>query len=240
MLNKLKKEDKMYFTHLIELSSGNGKYSDFLDNRRYLLWIKLANYYNIEYELVERIVDASKKVIWFGSIRKKDNCVSIYHGKCRNNVTHQQVLGALFGIGLNNNTIGDILVDNNNFYFTNLTRLNTFVENNLLLVGKQRVELEKIEYLEWHKDKFIILTLTVSSNRLDNIVSKLSNSSRSNSQSIIKNNGVLVNYEIVNKYEMSVNCDDIISIYHVGKFKIGKIVGNTKKNKLILEVLKYN
>ena len=49
-----------------------------------------------------------------------------------NNLKHSQILGTLFSLGLDDSLIGDIFVEDGYFYYTNLTRMNSFIENNLV------------------------------------------------------------------------------------------------------------
>ena len=240
-LNNLKKEDKMKFSHLIEMSySNSSQTSDFLDEREFELWKKVASHCGIEYKVIEKVPNCGKRVIYFNTSNDSIDSVTIYYGECKDNITHRQVLGSLFGIGLNTNTIGDILVEDNHFYFTNLTRLNDFVEKNLLSIGKKPVMLKTVDSVIWNKDLFITFNITINSMRLDSIISKIVGTSRSKAQDLINNHSVLVNFDEAVNITYLVKENDIISIYRVGKFKIGNVVGNTKKNKIILEINKYN
>lgn len=54
------------------------------------------------------------------------------------------------------------------------------------------------------------------------------------------NQKVFVNYECETKNTKIVKVDDLITIRGKGKFKITKIIGNTKKGKMNIMVQYYN
>ena len=171
---------------------------------------------------------------------EKKYSITIYHGICKYPVRHPEVLGSLFQIGLHTNTIGDIVVEDNEFYFTNLTRLNSFVEDNLVNIGKQKVTLNKIDIISLTKERYQKITIVVNSMRLDTVISRLANISRNGALEKLKNKEIFVNFQEVMKPTYLLKEQDILSIRRVGKFKIGKILQETRKNKILLEIKKYN
>ena len=243
-MNGLEKSDKIIISNLLDKyllyeKKGVSSYSNFLDLRVLSLFENRVKNKNISYEIIEKIPNSEKKVIWFGPLDKENEVMTIYHGICQNAVRHQDVLGSLFSIGLNNNTIGDIVVEDNSFYFTNLTKLNSFVEDNLTKIGNQQVILDKVDNVNFTKEHYYNIEIVVNSMRLDAIISRLANISRSSALEKLKNNEIYVNFKEQNKPTLILKDNDILSIRRVGKFKIGKILNTTKKDKIILEIKKY-
>ena len=111
-------------------------------------------------------------------------------------------------------------------------------KNNLKQIKNSSILLEKISDLKIEK-KYFDYQITTNSMRLDSLISKLSNLSRKDSQDKIINKEVLLNQQEVTKSTIIVNENDIISIRKIGKFKIDKIIGISKKNKLIVNIKKY-
>ncbi len=211
--------------------------SNFLDLYDLKLWENRIKKYNLNYSVYQENADCEKYLIYFGEL---ENFITIYKGTCFKNITHRDVLGSLFAIGLDNSTIGDIFVDNNVFYLTNLTKMNSFLEQNLLKIGNQSVKLEVVSKINHSLAKYQLLNILVSSLRLDNIVCKLANLSRNQANFSISNHQVLVNSQETLKSDYLIKTDDIISIRQIGKFRIGEILSVTKKNKIVLEIKKYN
>lgn len=243
ILNGLNKDDKILIASLIDkyekyLKSGKEVTSNFLSSSEIDLFNNRLKKYNIDYHIIEKIEDSDKKIIGFGNEELLKNYITIYHGVSSNKIEHKDILGTLFSIGFTYNTIGDIYIDNNDFYLTNLTRLNKYLVENFTKVKNSTIKLNIIDSIKIEK-KYLDLEISVNSLRIDSIISKLSNLSRNDSQDKIKNNDILINSKEINKSTTLIKEDDIISIRKVGKFKIGRIIGTTKKNKIILEVKKY-
>lgn len=241
----LEKNDKMIISNLIDKYYLYEKkkipsYSNFLDLRVLSLFESRVKNEDISYKIIEKIPDSEKKVVWFGPLDDGDDSVTLYHGVCQNLVRHQDVLGCLFKIGLNTSTIGDIVVEDNEFYFTNLTRLNTFVEDNLVNIGKQKVTLNKVNNISLTKERYQEIMIVVNSMRLDTIISRLANISRNGALEKLKNKEIYVNFQEILKPTYILKEQDILSIRKVGKFKIGNILNTTRKNKILLEIKKYN
>ena len=91
-----------------------------------------------------------------------------------------------------------------------------------------------------NKERYQNIEIVVNSLRLDIIVSKLANISRSKALEKIRNHEIHLNFKEQNKSTYLLKKDDILSIRRVGKFKIGKVLNVTKKDKFILEIRKYN
>ena len=149
-------------------------------------------------------------------------------------------MGTLFSIGYDIDTIGDIFVNDDNIYITNLTRLNSFLESCLYSIKNKRVELKMADEIILKTDRFITLKIVIPSYRLDVIVSKLAHVSRNDSIKVINDNMVLLNYEEVTNKNKIVNIGDIISIRKVGKFIINKELLVSKKDNYLVEIKKYN
>lgn len=202
--------------------------------------LKLATSYlnseKINYSIYEPYPFMEKKIIYFGDY---DNFVTFYKISISKEITHPNILGTLFSLGLTPNTIGDIFIEDGYFYYTNLSRMNPFLEHNFLTINNEKITLNRVSEIIIKRKQFEEYTIMVSSLRIDNIISKLASCSRNQALDMIKNKLVLLNYEEEIKAHTILKKDDIISIRRVGKFKIGEEKGYTKKNNLILEIYKY-
>ncbi|MDD6224105.1 MAG: YlmH/Sll1252 family protein [bacterium] len=240
LLLDLSKDDKMKIANLLDKyeryqKTKQASYSNFLDPRIYKIWKGKTTKLNLEYTTVEVIPACEKRVISFG---KYDHPVSSYFGTTQNPVTHRDILGSLFSIGMNPDTIGDIFVEKDGFYLTNLTKFNSYLEENFRKIGKEKVTLKKVSTIILRENHFQEFTILISSLRLDSLISKLSHISRKQAKQLLNDQFVLVNYQEV-KDTYFVKEEDVISIRRVGKFQIGRVVGKTKKENLILEIKKY-
>ena len=200
------------------------KITRFLDNK------------NIEYGVYDKYPFLEKKIIYFGEY---DNYITIFKAKKSDKIKHSNILGTLFSLGLTDDVIGDIIVMDDYFYLTTLTRLSSFIKNNLTIINGERIELLEETDIVLNKDRFLKTKLLVSSMRVDTIVSKITNTNRLKVNSMIKDNIILVNYNTVKSSSLILKNNDILSIRKYGKYIIKNIIGTTKKNNLVLEIEKY-
>lgn len=107
-------------------------------------------------------------------------------------------------------------------------------------VGRNNVEVEKrdLEVIANYKVEYESNKYLCSSLRIDNVVSSITNLSRSSVDELFKDDNVLLNYEIVKKFRV-IEEGDILSIRRFGKYKFNQDLGKNKKNKFIVEILKY-
>ena len=213
----------------------NNKHTLFLDQKE-LLDIKSKinkNKYNIYYPN-----KSSEKVILY-----KDNIpsVSLYKINSFNELKHQQILGSLMSLNISSSYLGDIIKYQDNFYFYILSDLDNFINEEFKYVGNNKITIEKIdlEYLKDYEREYEEIEFIVSSNRIDNVISRLINTNRDKVIDIIKNKDVILNYSILTKNSYNLKENDIFSIRRYGKYKYVGIKNTTKKDKIVVSVLKY-
>lgn len=236
-----KKEDRVLIKSVIDKymkyeKTNISTYTNFLDIRQYKLIEKILKHEKISFNTYKACEECEKLLIYFGNY---EDYVTVYSFK-NSDIKHKDVLGTLFSFGYDIDTIGDIFINEDVIYITNLSRLNNFLENSLYSIKNKRVKLEKVNEIILKEDRFINLKIVIPSYRLDVIVSKLAHLSRNDSIKIINNNMVLLNYEEVTNNSKIVNIGDIISIRKVGKFIINKELLVSKKDNYLVEIKKYN
>lgn len=229
------KEDRMIISNIIDKYEKNKKTgintsTNFCDEKI----ISIINKTKIPYQSIKPHEYCNKEVIYFGN---EENYITIYkiYGKFK----HNEILGTLFSLGLDHYTIGDIIVEEDYFYLTNLTRLNNIIETGLYEINKTRIKKEIVNEIIVTKNRFAEFNIIVPSYRLDCIVSKLGCMGRNESQKYIEDGLVLLNYNEAN-YKRIVKKGDIISIRKNGKYIIDEELQKTKKDNIVLSIKKYN
>lgn len=235
-----RKEDKILLANILDKyksyqKTGRSVCSNFLNSEKLKLVTNYLNHKKISYSIYEPYPFLEKKIIYFGEY---DNFITFYKAKI-NDINHSNILGTLFSLGIDDSLIGDIFVEDGYFYYTNLTRMNSFLESNLVLIKNELIKLIKVDEIILNKNHFETTKILVSSMRLDCIVSKLTSKSRSQVNSMILDKLILLNYHEVKNINTILKEDDVLSIRKYGKYKIGKKLGNTKKDNIILEIIKY-
>ena len=156
-------------------------------------------------------------------------------------LTHREILGSLFGLNINEEFFGDIIIDQNEYYFYVMEEIKDFILNNLIMIGNKKVKLKEVNvnYLNDYKRKYETYEFIVSSLRLDTVIAKIIGCNRDKIKDKIHNKEIVVNYNIINSSSYIFKEGDIFSIKKYGKYKFKGIVKTTKKDNYIVRCWKY-
>ncbi|WP_366914649.1 YlmH/Sll1252 family protein [Clostridium sp.] len=153
---------------------------------------------------------------------------------------HKDYLGAIMSLGIERNKLGDLILIENSCYLPVTEDISNYIILNLNKIGRSPVEIKVIEDL--HKVpslQFEEIIINVKSLRIDSVVAKLINASRSIGVQFIDNGKVLLNYVKSKDKSQEIKFDDRITIRGTGKFIIGNLIGDTKSGKHKILVKKY-
>ena len=130
--------------------------------------------------------------------------------------------------------IGDIIVQNNLCNIIVSRNVTEYILNNFKFVGHEKIEVKEI-YL----DEIMIpedfskeVKTTVSSLRLDNIISAGYGISREKSSSLVKGEMVKLNHVVVKSAVKPVREGDLISVRGKGRLEIREIGGTSKSGRI--------
>jgi RNA-binding protein YlmH len=153
-------------------------------------------------------------------------------------IEHPQVLGTLMSLGLKRGKFGDILFEGERIQFFAAREVSDYIKDNLESIGRAGVKLKELDMQaaisseeKWAEDE-----LTVSSLRLDTIVSGIHHLSRQKSQLYIQQGLVKVNWTLIENTSFECDQGDLISVRGHGRAKIMSIEGKTKKEKWRIHV----
>lgn len=156
------------------------------------------------------------------------------------NLGHRDYLGAVLGLGIRRNKIGDLLLKENVCYLTVCEEIEEFLVNNLNSIGKSPCKVTVVEdNFEELVPNFKEEIILVQSLRIDSIVSKLIRASRNRAQTMIEEGMVLLDYNRVKDKSREVKNQERITIRGHGKYVLDKIIGNSKSGKFKVLVKKY-
>ncbi|HEU5139732.1 MAG TPA: RNA-binding protein [Bacillales bacterium] len=148
-------------------------------------------------------------------------------------IGHRDLLGALMGIGLKREKFGDLLFQDGQVQFVVAKEIASYVRLNLTEVGSSPVELEEIPIQEilvvpesWSEQGG-----TVSSLRLDAVLSEVYRLSRAKITPLIRKGFVKVNWKTVEQPSYSLRTGDYLSFRGKGRSKLLGVEGPTKKGK---------
>lgn len=158
------------------------------------------------------------------------------------NYTHRDYLGAVMQIGLNRDRIGDIIVYEDEAYIFVLEENTKYIASSLESIKKfSKSIIEIIDYNEVpiKEAEFEKIEISISSMRLDNVVSSIAKISRKKALELLLDEKIFVNAKVETKSTKVLKENDILVIRGKGKFIISNISENDRKNKMFLEIKKY-
>lgn len=155
-------------------------------------------------------------------------------------LTHRDFLGTLMSLGINRDTVGDILIEDGRCVLFVRSSVVPFIVSQLQKVGGVGLKVEQgfEEPLPLGRGTEPI-TDTIASPRLDCMVAALTGLSREKSAGLIT--AGLVQLNASEKFSLSAEVEegDKLSIRGYGKFLVEGIGPPTKKGRLRLKALKY-
>ncbi len=189
------------------------------------------------YHIYKPYPDAEKCLIYKDTIPD----IILYEIIINTPIRHQDILGSLYSLKINDNLFGDIIIDNNHYYFYTFKYMNTFYEMEFTKIRNSHIKLieKNINYLEKYQPHFNEIKIIVSSLRIDNVLAKIIHTNRDNIKDLIKEKKIIYNYEILKNGAKQINENDTFSVRKIGKFKFKEIIASTKKENLIISILQY-
>lgn len=148
-------------------------------------------------------------------------------------VDHRKVLGSLMSLGLKRSKFGDILTQGERIQIIVAQEIADYVRMNLTSVGKAAISLTEINASDLLEitEEWTEQTVTVSSLRLDTVLSSILNISRQKVQALIENGLVKVNWKKIEQTSFECKEYDVLSVRGHGRSKLHSIDGKTKKDK---------
>lgn len=191
---------------------------------------------NVKYNIYEPFSGATKVILY----NKMPN-IKIYEIVSSNDLRHQDILGTLYSLNISDEMFGDVVIWNNRYFIIILSSIDNYIKSNLASIRNSKVDLIEKDpyYLKDYKQEYEECIIIVPSIRVDVIVSKIINSSRSNALEKIKNGDIYLNYELLTKPTYMLKENDIFSIRKYGKYKFLGEINKTKKGSLVIKYLKY-
>ncbi|MDI3481673.1 MAG: hypothetical protein PWQ97_1328 [Tepidanaerobacteraceae bacterium] len=154
---------------------------------------------------------------------------------------HRDFLGAILGLGISREKVGDILVTKTGADVVVKEEIAGYVGLNLLKVGSVPVSVEEISLKEILKPErnYKEMKNTVASLRLDAVASLAFGISRSKMAPYIKGENIRLNFKVVKDPSTQVREGDVISASRLGRAKIVEVGGQSKKGRIYVKVHRY-
>lgn len=250
LLSALTQEDTLFVKHILDLCELSEKrsmpvFSTFMDMGRravceeVLSSLRLNGCFYGGFDEAERTIlgfypdflepefsDFPTKCVKF-SFRKADK------------LSHRDILGSLMAMQIKREMIGDIIISDGCAEAMVYDTIASEAES-ICKIGRVGVSSTLIEAPDIMPErKFRLISGTVPSMRIDCIASLAMNVSREKASAALRAENILLNYRTVSDNDKAVSEGDILSVRGYGKFRIGKIGGETKKGRIHLTIEKY-
>lgn len=166
-------------------------------------------------------------------------CLSVRYRK-NDKLTHRDFLGSLMALGIKREAVGDIVVGEGITSFFVKSELAPYVKMQITKIGRVGVSFTDITAeLESATQEFEESERTVSSMRLDSVVSAVSGQSRSKARSMIESGLVSLNFEVMYDADKKISDSDRLSVRGFGKYVIMSDGSVSRKGKYRISVRRY-
>ena len=194
--------------------------------------------------------------VLFGGVEDAERCMVGFIPDCENalfpisavkitsphlkSLTHRDVLGSMLSKGIKREKCGDIIMNDDEFYLLVHSDIASFLSDSLEKIGRVGVKSRLVELCDVKTvpKKLSPVTGTVSSLRLDAVISLFTGKGRSAAAELIGAGYVFVNGICAEKNDMHLHGDETISVRGFGK-GILSVGGKSKKDRIFITVNKF-
>lgn len=155
-------------------------------------------------------------------------------------LNHRDFLGALMHLGIERNTLGDIMVKEKRAYIFCLDSIADYICKELTKVKHTNVHCKIVDAdIPALKPTLEALEFPVASLRLDVILASLLKCSRKDALTFFEEKRVTLNGKVTGRNSMLLKDGDVFSVRGHGKFIFDGSGGNTRKGKTYIRIQKY-
>ena len=156
-----------------------------------------------------------------------------------NRVEHRNILGAVHNLGINFNRFGDIIVLENEVYIFVDEEIADYIAMEFTKAGRVNLDFQRVDLTEVKiEKKYEDFEIVSSSFRIDSIVAKITNKSRSKVKEFLEQDFIKLNHVILRNGEKTCTPDDIISIRKYGRYVVKGYTQNKKSLKYRITISK--
>ena len=156
-----------------------------------------------------------------------------------NRVEHRNILGAVHNLGINFNRFGDIIVLENEVYIFVDEEIADYIAMEFTKAGRVNLDFQRVDLAEVGiEKKYEDFEIVSSSFRVDSIVAKITNKSRSKVKEFLEQDFIKLNHVVLRNGEKTCTSEDIISIRKYGRFVVKGYTQNKKSLKYRITISK--
>ena len=213
--------EQVVLSQIVAYNYGDFKvefFGGFDDAERKKAKIISNEYYDVDYDIV---------------------CLKAKFNNKFNRVEHRNILGAVHNLGINFNRFGDIIVLENEVYIFVDEEIADYIAMEFTKAGRVNLDFQRVDLAEVGiEKKYEDFEIVSSSFRIDSIVAKITNKSRSKVKEFLEQDFIKLNHVILRNGEKTCTPDDIISIRKYGRYVVKDYTQNKKSLKYRITISK--
>lgn len=153
-------------------------------------------------------------------------------------LTHGRILGTFISTGIERERIGDIITDGTDWHAIVDASISEYLRTQVTKIANVGVQLEELPFEDilTSQEQWETKHVISSSLRLDTLLSKVYNFSRQRAKNSVSQGDVKVNFVPMERPDVEIGVNDIVSLRKFGRFWINDIEGMTKKDNYRLNV----
>lgn len=250
--NEQEKQFVRRIEELCALSQKRGicRYTDFLSSREQMLAQVALNRCDCqEYSFDGGYSDAERRIL---RIEPADaysdppicciqiECLGVQGGV---QLSHRDYLGAILGLGLNRQCVGDILLSDENpkiAYVFVLQHVQQLICDELVSIGRQSVRTcpfyDDVPYEEPDR---VLQTATVSSLRVDAVIAAMIKCSRTQAVELLRSGRIEINHVSALNAHAAVYEGDLFTVRGKGRYRLQALGGKSRKERFFIQFFQY-
>ena len=213
--------EQVVLSQIVAYNYGDFKvefFGGFDDAERKKAKIISNEYYDVDYDIV---------------------CLKAKFNNKFNKVEHRNILGAVHNLGINFNRFGDIIVLENEVYIFVDDEIADYIAMEFTKAGRVNLDFQRVDLTEVKiEKKYEDFEIVSSSFRIDSIVAKITNKSRSKVKEFLEQDFIKLNHVVLRNGEKNCTLEDIISIRKYGRFVVKGYTQNKKSLKYRITISK--
>ena len=152
-------------------------------------------------------------------------------------LSHRDILGAIMALGIERDTVGDIVCEDNRAALVCLPELGGYIAENLTKAGRVGVAVTEITLstLPMQSEELIIKTDTVASLRLDVMLCAAFGVSRTKAASLISSGLVSLDHRQCVQPTKDVPEGSLLSVRGLGRAKVLEVGGMSRKGRIFVQ-----
>ena len=156
-------------------------------------------------------------------------------------LTHRDFLGALMGMGVTRESVGDLLVDEGRCDMLVLREVAGFLAQSMESAGRTKIRLAPLSLAELQPPlpQVKLIRDTVAALRLDAVLAAGFSVSRSRAAEYISAGRAAVNWQECLKPDRTVAQGDVLSCRGLGKCLVKEVGGQSRKGRILLTLERY-